>query len=104
MIDSANANVLIQLTPDQLSEFVQQAVQETLRSKGKTASDSELNDWLTRKETSDLLHVSFPTLRRYEQQKILIPHRIGKRVLYSRKDVEARLQEGYNTNQRRYNR
>lgn len=102
-MDEKKSTLVVHLTSGQLSELIEQGVANALGRTEETPGD-HVNDWLTREETANLLHVSFPTLRRYEQQKILVPRRIGRRVLYSRKEVEARLQEGYNTNQRRYKR
>ena len=101
MIDSTKANVLIQLTPGQLEEFVQHTVEETLRRKGEHSSNDDLDDWLTREETAKMLHVSFPTLRQYEKEKLLVPCRIKRRVLYSRKEVEEKLRQGFVINRRR---
>ena len=100
------ARVVIELTPDDLQELIRQGVANALGNSSQThrLPQDATNDWLTREETANLLHVSFPTLRRYEKQKILVPRRIGRRVLYSRKDVEAKLQEGYSTNERRHRR
>ena len=47
-------------------------------------SDNEL---LTRKEVSKLLNVSLVTLNKWEKLKILIPNKVGGRVLYIKGDV-----------------
>ena len=43
----------------------------------------------TRKEAAKTLRITLPTLRVYEIQGRLIPKRAGKRVLYSKEDIEA---------------
>jgi len=43
--------------------------------------------FLTRAETARELHVAMMTLRSFEQRGILIPYRVGRRVLYSRKEI-----------------
>ena len=44
---------------------------------------------LTRKEVANALRITLPTLRAYEIRGRLIPKRAGKRVLYTKQDVEA---------------
>ena len=51
-------------------------------------SDNEL---LTRKEVSKLLNVSLVTLNKWEKLKILIPNKVGGRVLYIKGDVYRKL-------------
>lgn len=53
-------------------------------------SDNEL---LTRKEVSKLLNVSLVTLNKWEKLKILIPNKVGGRVLYIKGDVYRKLRE-----------
>ena len=53
-------------------------------------SDNEL---LTRKEVSTLLNVSLVTLNKWEKLKILIPNKVGGRVLYIKGDVYRKLRE-----------
>jgi hypothetical protein len=43
----------------------------------------------TRKEAATALRITLPTLRLYEIQGRLIPKRAGKRVLYTKHDIEA---------------
>jgi hypothetical protein len=43
----------------------------------------------TRKEAASALRITLPTLRVYEVQGKLIPKRAGKRVLYTKEDIEA---------------
>lgn len=44
---------------------------------------------LTRKEAAALLRITLPTLRVYELQGRLLPKRAGRRVLYTKRDIEA---------------
>jgi hypothetical protein len=43
----------------------------------------------TRKEAANALRITLPTLRVYELQGRLLPKRAGKRVLYTKHDIEA---------------
>ena len=54
-----------------------------------SSNDNKSNDsLLTRKEVSQKLKVSLVTLNNWQKNKILIPLKIGKRILYNAKDVE----------------
>jgi DNA-binding transcriptional MerR regulator len=48
---------------------------------------------LTRKEVSTLLNVSLVTLNKWEKLKILIPSKVGGRVLYIKGDVYRKLRD-----------
>ena len=52
------------------------------------------NEYLTRKETAQLLHVHPVTLSRWAEVNYLLPVRAGRRVLYNKKDVMAILEKG----------
>jgi hypothetical protein len=43
---------------------------------------------VTRKEAAKILRVTLPTLRVYELQGRLVPKRSGKRVLYTRMEID----------------
>ena len=47
--------------------------------------------YLSRSEIADLLHVTEVTLNNWEKQNILIPKRIGRRVLYKESEVFEKL-------------
>ena len=97
-----NQTLLVHLTADALNQMIERGVSRALQQPGSSVPKQEdLNDWITREQTANMLHISFPTLREYEKQKILVPYRIGRRVLYSRKEVEAKLREGFIINHRR---
>ena len=51
------------------------------------------NELLTRKEVSKLLNVSLVTLNKWEKLKILLPNKVGGRVLYIKGDVYRKLRE-----------
>ncbi|MFC4686575.1 helix-turn-helix domain-containing protein [Epilithonimonas pallida] len=49
--------------------------------------------FLTREDVSQMLNVSMQTLNNWQKKQILIPLKIGKRVLYKPEDVEKALQK-----------
>lgn len=89
------SSVLIQMSIQDLEELVQSSISAALRQHQPTITVDQ-DEWLTRDEAARMLHVSLPTLREFERRRELLPARIGRRVLYSRRTVEARLKPGGN--------
>jgi hypothetical protein len=80
----------IDLPPDiikKLENVIIETVTKTLQE--HVASIKAEPKMYTRKEAASALRVTLPTLRVYELQGKLIPKRAGKRVLYTKKDIEA---------------
>ena len=48
-------------------------------------------EYLTRQQVKEKLHVSFPTLNRFDKEGILTAHKIGGRVLYTLESIEKAL-------------
>ncbi|HCA06804.1 helix-turn-helix domain-containing protein [Chryseobacterium sp.] len=82
-----------------IKETITVTLKEFLEEKGindslvKSQKGAIQDQYLTRKETSNLLKVSLVTLNNWQKTKILIPSKIGKRVLYKKEDVQKALQE-----------
>lgn len=76
--------------------MIADAVRETIANQAQPATEPQpaTDELLTREETARELHVAKMTLRSYELRGILKPHRIGRRVLYSRRDIQAALAAG----------
>lgn len=47
------------------------------------------NEYLTRKETCQILRISLPTLGNYVKQGIIKKYRIGRRVLFKKVEIES---------------
>jgi hypothetical protein len=75
--------ILFELTPDQLQERIQQAVNSEL-SKFQQQKPDKL---LTRIEAAKFLDISLPTITAWEKQKKIIATRIGSRVYYKLSDL-----------------
>jgi len=82
---------LIAVTPDQLRMLIANAVSEALATLRPQEQSSSTDEYLTREEAAQMLHISLPTLRNHARRGLLHPHRIGRRVLYARSDVEMAL-------------
>ena len=50
---------------------------------------SEESEWLTREEVCDMLHITYTTLWRKENEGVIKKHKMGRRNLYSKKEVES---------------
>ena len=85
---------IIGLTKDELIQLIKEGVKLELnrqRAIGQTTFNNSLEKYLSRSETTKLLHVTEVTLHNWEKKNILIPKRIGGRVLYKETDVLSRL-------------
>lgn len=88
---------LIALDVRGLVATIREAVKEELQGQMETlrpmledrgSTRPEATEYLTREETSELLKVSFTTLREWKSKGILTPYKIGGRTLYKRLDVD----------------
>ena len=87
---------IIGLTKDELIQLIKEGVKLELnrqRAIGQTIFNVSQEKFLSRSETSELLHVTEVTLNNWEKKNILIPKRIGGRVLYKETDVLSRLDD-----------
>ena len=94
MIES-NFRVL-EFSKDDLSIIIKDAVYSEVNrilSTINNYTEHSDNELLTRKKVSELLCVSLVTLNKWEKLKILIPNKVGGRVLYIKGDVYKKLRE-----------
>ena len=87
---------ILNVTKDELIQIVKEGVKlELNRQKaiGQTTFNNSHEKYLSRSETAELLHVTEVTLNNWEKKNILIPKRIGGRVLYKETDVLSRLDD-----------
>jgi excisionase family DNA binding protein len=54
---------------------------------------NKLSEFLTRKEVSERLRVSYPTLKRWRDNKLISCYKIGFIVRYKQSDIEQLLEE-----------
>lgn len=83
-----------QVIEDKLKEFLQPSSQD---KQGTTAG------YATRKEVSERLRISLPTLNTLTKEEVLKGYRIGGRVLYKWEEVEAVLSQITTTKYKRKN-
>ena len=90
-------NLFLQgLSLDDLKSTIQCIVADEIKNALITLTDSLPKDktpeYLTRKETAEMLGVSLPTLHSYVKKGYLTAHRVGeKTVRFRREDVEKAL-------------
>ena len=85
---------ILNLTRQELVDIIKEGVKLELnrqRAIGQTNFKVSDEKYLSRSETAELLHVTEVTLNNWEKKNILIPKRIGGRVLYKETDVLSRL-------------
>lgn len=87
-------NVLM-LQGDELKTYLFEILQPII---GREESDSRYSnageDYYTRDETCYRLRITFTTLWRMEKRGILHVHKVGRRSLYAKSDVDALLANG----------
>lgn len=82
-------NLKIDLPQDTLRKLEAVIIETVTKTLEKhVASIKAEPKMLTRKEAASALRITLPTLRVYEVQGKLMPKRAGKRVLYTKEDIE----------------
>lgn len=76
---------MILISPEELNKLIAAAIDERLAAMPK---QDPADEYLSRKETAELLGISFPTLRTITYSgRILKAYRIGSLVKYKRNEV-----------------
>ena len=70
----------VMLQMDDLRQVVTEIVEEVCASE-------EEGEWLTREEVCDMLRITYTTLWRKENEGLIKKHKMGRRNLYSKKEV-----------------
>ena len=78
----------VMLQMDDLRQVVTEIVEEVCTKRGLNEKPSvEEGEWLTREEVCDMLHITYTTLWRKENEGVIKKHKMGRRNLYSKKEV-----------------
>lgn len=87
-------NILIEISPSELEINVKKWIWDVLLEFQKNEGNNKsYPDLLTRYEVSKLLNVTLATLHNWNKQGRLSPKRIGAKILYSREQVMAALED-----------
>ena len=83
-------NNIVILNMDDLRQVVTEIVEEvcTKRVLNEKKSIDE-SEWLTREEVCDMLHITYTTLWRKEKCGVIRKYKVGRKNLYSKKEVDA---------------
>ena len=81
--------MVVTLTTDQLTELVEAAVGKALEAEREREKTEVKQVYLTREQTMQFLQISSTTLWKLDNANLLEKKKIGRKVLYSRKSVEA---------------
>ncbi len=80
------------MNAEELSKLIEKAVSHAINSKSPDIGATKNAEYyLSRKEVANLFRISLPTLLQYTKTGKLKGHRIGRRVLFKPKEVEAAL-------------
>ena len=80
----------VMLQMDDLRQVVTEIVEEVWTKRGLNEKPSQEEDeWLTREEVCNKLHITYTTLWRKENEGIIKKHKMGRRNYYSKKEVDA---------------
>lgn len=93
-----NITIHLQPTPELLDSFRAVVRQELANYVPPTLKGADLPEYLTRKQTKEVLQCSYTTLHEWakdtdDRPAILVPLKVGGRVRYRRDDVIAALKE-----------
>ena len=77
----------VMLQMDDLRQVVTEIVEEVCAKRGLNEKPSEEGEWLIREEVCDKLHITYTTLWRKENEGVIKKHKMGRRNLYSKKEV-----------------
>ena len=88
-------NMLIQISPEQLSQMIISGIKEELQKFQSVSGEKSNNkDLMTRKEVCDYLQCSQTSLWDWTRKGKISATKVGKRkVLYRKKDVDTFLNE-----------
>jgi excisionase family DNA binding protein len=80
--------IFIQITTDQLAQIIETKVLNAL-NQWKKSKDDEMNpnNLITRREASNLLGISLPTLGEYCKRGLIPSYKIGKNVRFKRDEL-----------------
>jgi excisionase family DNA binding protein len=87
---NTNQQIITTLTADELCRFIQKSIETAISNKLSTPNPvTKQDEYLTINQISELLSISLPTIWAYRKRGILPFKRIGKRILFSRSEVET---------------
>lgn len=71
----------------ELSTVISETVKSEFERQNKLSTPQPDNEYLTRKETAQILGVSLPTLNNWSKRQLLPSYRIASRIRYKKEEV-----------------
>jgi excisionase family DNA binding protein len=85
--------IIVQLTTEQLSSMMQNAVRSVFSERPKESAKPDTPRYLTRSEVAKMLRIDLSTLHLWTKQGKLVSYGIGNRVYYKQDEVEDALKQ-----------
>lgn len=79
----------IMVNSDDLRQIVAEMVEELSAQPSQGNMANGESEWLSREDVCRILHITFTTLWRKEKEGLITRHKIGRRNLYSKKEIES---------------
>ncbi|MDO4158897.1 MAG: helix-turn-helix domain-containing protein [Prevotellaceae bacterium] len=88
------AHEVIMLQKEDLMEVVAEIVESLFGDRLPQKQDTEKDEYLTREEACARLHVTYSTIWRMAERGVLHVHKLGRRNLYSKKEIDELIAHG----------
>lgn len=88
-------NELILITEEHLSDVIHNVVSQCLQEHYNNVNEVCDDVYYNREELCNLLHITYPTLWRMEQNGKIKKIKNGRKNLYRKKDIDELLQYGH---------
>ena len=85
---------IIQVTPEELKNIINDVLDTKLKELSSSKENQQKTELLSRKETKELLGVSYVTLNNWNRKGILEPNYLGNKVFYNKQQIINQLTKG----------
>jgi hypothetical protein len=79
---------IIQVTPKELKQIINEILDTKINEITNSKQNTSKPEYLSRKETKELLNVSYVTLNNWRKKEILEPKYIGNKLFYNRQSID----------------
>jgi hypothetical protein len=79
---------IIQVTPEELKQIINEILDIKIKEIANSKQNTTNPEYLSRKETKELLNVSYVTLNNWRRKEILEPKYIGNKLFYNRQSID----------------
>lgn len=85
--------IFISIPMENFKDVIRTTILEVINTQNKNIDTNSDEPPLTRKQVADYLHISLTTLDKYTRLEIIKGHKMGKRVLYKKSEINSSLLE-----------